>query len=167
MPKSEQGVNRQRYQVIPRSLIFITDGDKVLLLKGAAHKRLWANKYNGIGGHIEIGEDVYHGALRELKEEAGIEVQPLRLCGSIMIDAGENIGIHLFVFTGIFKGGMLQQSDEGELEWIAMGKILEYPLVEDLKIILPAILKTENGQMIYAHYSYNDQDEMQINYRVV
>jgi 8-oxo-dGTP diphosphatase len=167
MPKSEQGVNRQRYQVIPRSLIFITDGDKVLLLKGAAHKRLWANKYNGIGGHIESGEDIYQGALRELKEEAGIEVQPLRLCGSIMIDTGENIGIHLFVFTGIFKGGMLQQSDEGKLEWIALGKILEYPLVEDLKTILPAILKTEVGQMIYAHYSYNDQDEMQINYRVV
>jgi predicted NUDIX family phosphoesterase len=57
MPKSDQGVHTKRYQIIPRVLIFIFDGDRVLLIKGAPNKRLWANQYNGIGGHIERGED--------------------------------------------------------------------------------------------------------------
>jgi 8-oxo-dGTP diphosphatase len=43
MPKSDQGVQTKRYQIIPRVLIFIFDGDRVLLIKGAPNKRLWAN----------------------------------------------------------------------------------------------------------------------------
>ena len=57
MPKQDQGIDvslkRQRFTVIPRTLVFITRGDHVLLLRGSAQKRIWANKYNGIGGHIE------------------------------------------------------------------------------------------------------------------
>jgi 8-oxo-dGTP diphosphatase len=68
MPKSEQGVNQGRFSVIPRTLIFITHGDKILLIKGSPFKRLWANQYNGIGGHIEKGEDVLSAARRELRE---------------------------------------------------------------------------------------------------
>ena len=51
--------------LIPRTLIFLTCRDLVLLLKGAPHKRLWANRYNGIGGHIERGEDVLTAAQRD------------------------------------------------------------------------------------------------------
>ena len=56
---------RQRYQAIPRVLIFLrsrnpqTGEEEVLLLKGAPTKRLWANHYNGLGGHVEAEEDVY------------------------------------------------------------------------------------------------------------
>jgi len=56
MPKSEQGVTFDRYAIIPRTLIFITregpSGLEVLLIKGAPTKRLWANRYNGVGGHV-------------------------------------------------------------------------------------------------------------------
>jgi len=167
MSKSEQGINTQRFQVIPRSLIFVTDQKKVLLLKGAAHKRLWANKYNGIGGHIEKGEDIYEGAARELKEESGLAADPLWLCGSIMIDAGETTGIHLFVFRGSYQGGALQPSNEGELEWVGFDQITDFPLVEDLKVILPEILKLNPGQMLYARYWYDDRDQLQIKLKLV
>jgi len=40
MPKSEQGISAGRYMIIPRTLIFITRGDSVLLIKGAPDKRL-------------------------------------------------------------------------------------------------------------------------------
>ena len=66
MPSSDQGVTHDRYTLIPRTLIFLTRGERVLLLKGAPHKRLWANRYNGVGGHIERGEDVLTSARREL-----------------------------------------------------------------------------------------------------
>ena len=73
MPSSDQGISTDRYMLIPRVLIFLTRGDTVLLLKGAPTKRLWANQYNGIGGHVERGEDVLSAARRELMEEVAID----------------------------------------------------------------------------------------------
>ncbi len=103
MPKSDQGIDvslkRQRYTVIPRTLVFITRGDHVLLLRGSPQKRIWANKYNGIGGHIERDEDIYSAAQREVREETGLEVEDLRLVGLINIDGDQPTGIMLFVFT--------------------------------------------------------------------
>ena len=60
MGKSDQGVraSKERYTVIPRVLVFFLDGGDVLLLKGAPTKRIWANRYNGVGGHVEAGEEL-------------------------------------------------------------------------------------------------------------
>jgi len=55
MPVSEQGLDLSRYMLIPRVLVFVKRGTSVLLIKGAATKRIWANKYNGVGGHVEPG----------------------------------------------------------------------------------------------------------------
>ena len=34
-------------------------------------------KWNGFGGKVEAGEDILEAAIREVKEECGIDVNPL------------------------------------------------------------------------------------------
>lgn len=163
MPKSDQGVTQDRYMVIPRTLIFVTRGEQVLLLKGAPTKRLWANRYNGIGGHVERGEDVLCAARRELKEESNLEVAVLKYCGSIIVETGELIGICIFVFKGEYSKGEIQPSNEGSLEWHKMDEITSLPLVEDLTVILPRVLAmSPEGDPFSARSFYDEKEKLQL-----
>jgi 8-oxo-dGTP diphosphatase len=151
----------RRHQVVPRTLVFLTSrnpqtGDvEVLLLKGAPHKRLWANLYNGIGGHIEAGEDIYTAALREVKEETGLAVTGLTLRGVVHIDTGAGDegprpGVMMFVFAGESAGRHVQPTTEGTPEWVPLTSLKSMPLVDDLHEVIPLAL---GGRFFYGHYT--------------
>lgn len=60
------------------------DGERVLMVHRIARpgdEQL--GKYNGLGGKVEPGEDVVAGMKRELREEARIEVDAMRLRGTV------------------------------------------------------------------------------------
>ncbi len=154
MSKTDQGITHGRYTVIPRTAIFLRRGDMYLLLKGAPTKRLWANKYNGIGGHVERGEDVLSSAKRELLEETGLTAD-LWLCGTLIVDAGET-GIALYIFSGECNVGEPKPSEEGLAEWIQYDAIGELPVVEDLPVLLAKINSMKRGDEPFSARSYYD-----------
>jgi 8-oxo-dGTP diphosphatase len=135
-----------------------------LLLKGAPDKKIWANLYNGVGGHVEADEDVYTAAIREVKEETGLEVSDLSLKAVVNINAGDDSsGILMIVFVGWSDRRDTISSPEGELEWLPADSLANYPLVEDLTWILPRVLdQPQDSQPLFLHYSYNSKDELVI-----
>ena len=140
MGASEQGADATagRWLTIPRTLCFVTNGDDVLLMKRAPHKRVFPNRFNGVGGHIERDEDPYTGAKREIHEETGLDVHDLRLRAIYNVDAGQATGILLFVFTCISeKRDVISNGPEGTLHWISRDEVLKLDLVEDLPLVLP------------------------------
>jgi 8-oxo-dGTP diphosphatase len=165
MPASEQGVtvSRDRYQIIPRVLCFVRHGDDVLLLKGAPTKKIWPNRYNGLGGHIERGESPAAAARREVREEAGLEVDDLRLRGVILIDAGQPTGIGLYVYVGWARTRAVVASPEGSLEWVPTHALSTLALVEDLFTLLPRLLHLPpSAPPVSALYTYDADDRLVI-----
>lgn len=144
--------------LIPRVLIFVTRGTRVLLLRGAPDKRLWADRFNGLGGHVEPGEDLLSAARRELLEEAGLEAD-LRLCGTVVVDTGQIPGIGLFVFTGECLRGEPQASAEGRLEWVEFAAVRSLPCVEDLPVLLDAVRRRKPGDPPFSARSFYDAGE--------
>jgi 8-oxo-dGTP diphosphatase len=165
MPVSDQGVYKDRYMLIPRTLTFLTRGRKVLLLKGAPTKKIWPNLYNGIGGHIECGEDILTSARREIKEETGLTPSEIWLCAVITVNTNDTPGIGIFVFLGECLTGEHKLSPEGILEWVEIDQLSSLPLVEDLPTLLPKVLThTPKMPPLFAHYSYDEDGKLKIHF---
>ena len=164
MPVSDQGIDTSRYMLIPRTLLFLTRQDEILLIKGGPQKRLWANLYNGIGGHVEPGENLLQAARRELLEETGLAA-PLHLAGTVVIDSSANPGILIFVFTGSCQEDPKIVTSEGQADWVALDQLGSIPLVEDLPTLIPAVLTAnQTGQPFFALYQYDPAGRLQIRF---
>lgn len=163
MGSKEQGANatENRWLVIPRTLCFVTHGNDILLMKRAANKRVFPNKYNGLGGHIERDEDAKTSAIREIKEESGLEVMNVQLRGVTNIDANYQTGILLLVFTAEATSRDFTDCSEGTLEWVSLDKVYEKDLVEDLPILLPHLFGEKASNSLFAaHVSYDSEDNI-------
>jgi 8-oxo-dGTP diphosphatase len=160
------GEIHNRWLTIPRTLCFVRHKNELLLMKRAAHKRVFPNQYNGLGGHIERNEDPYTSAKREILEESGLQVHSVRLRAVYHIDTRQNNGIILFVFTAIsHQQECNADMSEGTLHWIPIDQLYQYDLVEDLPLILPRILSMpDTDPPFFVHVSYDEQDQIQMRF---
>ena len=158
-----QRLDSGRYAVIPRTISFIVRQNEILLIKLPSDHPGWAGRYNGVGGHVEIGEDPLSAARREVMEETGLTVVDQKLCGVVTVDTGDSPRIGLFVFVGKSIEGSLEASSEGTPAWLPLDDLAAFQLVEDLEFLIPQALNAySKSTVFFAVYAYNSQGELQI-----
>ncbi len=93
------------------------------------------DKWVGIGGKFESGESPYDCVIREIKEESGLNANSVNYRGIITfvsdIDGTEYM--HLFTCND-FSGNIIDECDEGHLEWVPKNKINSLPIWEGDKV---------------------------------
>lgn len=91
------------------------------------------------GGHIEDGESIIDSTIREIKEETGLTISDLDLCG-IIYWYNDATGDRYLVFsyrTEVFCGEMLDRTDEGHLFWVDKDELSDLSLADGLRERLP------------------------------
>lgn len=76
------------------------------------------------GGKIEVGETPQQAAIREFKEETGIDISELEKVGKIIIEYPDRI-YNIEVFLAAKYSGFPQEFDENESFWIPINDLLE------------------------------------------
>ena len=143
----------KRTSFFARTLIFIRNNGKVLLIRKDPQKYPGADNWNGIGGHVESDEDIFSSAKREIKEETGLKVHKLWISAIITQKEPKNGDVILFVLNAEKPFGTLQKSEEGEISWIDLLDIDKIPVFDDLPVLLN-ITEKINSQMpaLILHY---------------
>ncbi|AGB37902.1 8-oxo-dGTP diphosphatase [Natronococcus occultus] len=115
--------------------------DEVLLIE--KRRGLGEGWYNGPGGKLEDGETPRECAVRETREEVGLEIDPdeLEKAGelSFLLDGECHTFCHVFR-TRTFAGE-LRPSEEARPEWVPVEDVPYDRMWEDDRLWLPAVLE--------------------------
>jgi len=104
--------------------IFVIKGGKVMMAKRADEPLKGA--WDIPGGFLHYGEDPRVGAIRELKEETGLDVKIIDILGIYMdeyMHQGETLPTLNCMYIGEIKSGKQKPSDDvSELKWLNIKK---------------------------------------------
>lgn len=131
---------------------------KVLLVHRNARKEdQHLGKFNGLGGKLEPEEDVATGMIREIREEAAIEVTQMKLRGTINWTGfgpqGEDWLGFIFLIEA-FDGEPLSQNEEGSLGWHRVEGIMDLPMWEGDRNFLPLVFD-EDPRAFHGYMPYD------------
>ncbi|MDR7433873.1 MAG: 8-oxo-dGTP diphosphatase [Armatimonadota bacterium] len=139
-------------QVHLRTLCFIRDGDRVLLIRRTHPPNV--GMFNAVGGKIEPGENPYQACLREVKEETGLSLQKASLRAIVTVLVLETLD-RWILFTYIAErppGQEVVPSLEGSLQWVPLEKVPTLPVPPDIPLLLPYLFK--EGAVVFVKVMY-------------
>ena len=136
------------------NMVMIQDDKGNVLVQNRQNK-----DWNGIvfpGGHIELGESFVKSAIREVKEETGLDIQNLTLCGTKQFTTNDHCRYIVFLYkTNVFTGD-IHDSKEGKVSWIKLDEIQNYKLASGFQDMLDVFENTKYNELYY-----NAQFQMQ------
>ncbi len=89
------------------------------------------------GGHVEPEESCVASAIREVKEETGLDISNVKLCGVKQFT--QQNGLYRYIvlfFKSCTFSGELTSSDEGKVFWIDREDLPKYDLADGFERML-------------------------------
>jgi 8-oxo-dGTP diphosphatase len=96
-------------------------------------------------------------ARRELREEAGLDVPGLRLRGVVHETGLLGHAYVVFFFVGEVSEPALRPAPGVELAWHDLARVRELPLVDDLPLLLDALLANPEPVLAVERYDGTDR----------
>ena len=131
--------------VILTNMCMVYDGDRVLV------QDRQSSTWPGIaypGGHVEKHESLLDAVIREVREETGLIVSNLELCGvKNWTHPTEDYRYLVFLYKTNQFSGELQSSREGQVFWLDRSDLENHQLAEGFDSMLEVFenpLLTEN-----------------------
>jgi ADP-ribose pyrophosphatase YjhB (NUDIX family) len=123
--------------------VVIRDEDKILLIQRGtgSSQGIWSVP----GGLVELGEKIHDAAIREVKEETGLDVEIgnlIDIANIIQRDNEDKVKYHYVVadFLGKAVGGKLHPTVEApDARWVKSEELVKYRLTASLLPILEKI----------------------------
>ncbi len=113
-------------------------------------------KWKGIsfpGGHVEAFECILDSAIREIKEETGLEIKELKSCGIVhwFNEETHDRYIEFLYKTSVFCGQLLPETEEGTVFWLEVEKLSQMSLSPNFKEYLPMFLNGNFNELFFTH----------------
>lgn len=125
---------------VPTVGIVVLDGEKSLLVKHGVSAGHPTGTYGTSGGRVDSGETDVEAAIRELKEETGLDVLaedlvelPNKYLVSLDRKNGEKLHVSHTVFVTDKYSGELLGSDEAVPEWVEDSRLDELDLLPNIQ----------------------------------
>lgn len=123
---------------MPAASAVVTDREGRILLQRRRDNDLWSIP----GGAMEIGEDIATAAVREVKEETGLDVEPISLVGIysdpqyvVAYSDGEVRQQFSICFACRVVGGQIATSNESsEVGFFTPQEIEDLPMHESIRL---------------------------------
>ena len=88
------------------------------------------------GGHLLHNESIVHSAIREVKEETGLDIKDLKLVG-VNNNVSPNFNRYLvFLFKTKTFSGELKSSEEGKVFWVDRKDLINYKLTPEFSDLI-------------------------------
>ena len=122
---------------------------EILLLKRSGRVRAYRGLWGGVAGYVEPDEDPYETALKEIREEVGIEASAVELIfrGEPVVFSdrygGKNYEwvVYPFLFRIENRGGIRLDWEHSDFCWVSPGDIDSFDTVPRLKEVVKHLLK--------------------------
>ena len=110
------------------------------------------------GGHVEPGESFVDSVIREIKEETGLTISNVQLCGikQYVPKYNENYDRYIVLLykTDTFTGE-LKDSEEGNVFWLEREELLNYPHPHGFESMAEVFL---NDQLSENYWAYQNDE---------
>lgn len=141
-------------------LVLPLDRPQHRILLGLKKKGFGTGKYVGFGGKLEAGETLVMGAVRELREESGLQARPQNLWYAAQLEfcfpARPEWSRMVHVFRLEFWEGEPEESDEIRPEWFGFDELPLNQMWADAAYWLPQVLLGIRPRM---RFTYNGDNQ--------